>query len=47
MEEVRISLTKYQGHQLIDLRVYFKPDGSEESNRPRRASLFPYACSLN
>jgi hypothetical protein len=30
VEEVRISLTKYHGHDLIDLRVYFSPEGGAE-----------------
>ena len=29
-EEVRISLTEFKGKELIDIRVYFKPDGEEE-----------------
>jgi hypothetical protein len=29
-EEVRVSLTEFKGHRLIDLRIYFEPeDGSE------------------
>ena len=30
VEEVRVSLTEYRGHKLIDLRVYYEPrDGGE------------------
>ena len=28
-EEVRVSLTEYKGHKLIDLRVYYAPPGRE------------------
>lgn len=28
-EEVRVSLTEYKGHRLIDLRVYYAPPGRE------------------
>lgn len=31
MEEVRLSLTEYKGHQLVDLRVYFQPLSSGEA----------------
>ena len=29
-EEVRISLTNFKGKDLIDLRVYYRPDDGEE-----------------
>ena len=30
VEEVRVSLTEYRGHKLIDLRVYYEPrEGGE------------------
>jgi len=30
VEEVRVSLTEYRGHKLIDLRVYYEPrDGGD------------------
>ena len=28
-EEVRVSLTEYKGHELIDIRVYYAPPGRE------------------
>lgn len=29
-EEVRLSLTKYKGKDLVDLRVYYRPNDGEE-----------------
>lgn len=37
-EEVRVSLTEFKGHKLIDLRIYFEPeDGGER--RPTRKGI--------
>lgn len=37
-EEVRVQLREFRGHQLLDMRVYFRPeDGSEP--RPTRKGL--------
>jgi hypothetical protein len=36
-EDVVVSLTEYQGHQLIDVRVFVEADGSEA--RPTRKGL--------
>ena len=37
LEEVRVSLTEFKGHQLIDLRVYYtSPDGEP---RPTKKGL--------
>lgn len=37
-EEVRISLTEFKGKELIDLRVYYQPDGEEEM-RPTKKGI--------
>lgn len=37
-EEVRISLTKFKGKDLIDLRVYYQPDDGEEM-RPTKKGI--------
>jgi predicted CopG family antitoxin len=37
-EEVRISLTKFKGKDLIDLRVYYRPDDGEEM-RPTKKGI--------
>jgi len=37
-EEVRISLTEFKGKKLIDLRVYYQPDGEEEM-RPTKKGI--------
>ena len=29
-EEVRVSLTQFRGHDLVDVRVYFEPRGGDE-----------------
>ena len=45
LERVRVALTEYRGHDLIDLRVYYTDDG--ETYKPSRkgvafnASLLP------
>ena len=37
-EEVRVSLTEYKGHKLVDLRIYYEPeDGSER--RPTKKGI--------
>ena len=37
-EEVRVSLTEYKGHKLIDLRIYYEPeDGAER--RPTKKGI--------
>lgn len=37
-EEVRVSLTEFKGHKLIDLRIYFEPeDGGER--RPTKKGI--------
>ncbi len=33
-EEIRISLTSYKGHDLIDVRVYYLVDGPDEEWKP-------------
>lgn len=38
-EEVRISLTEFKGKELIDLRVYYQPDGEEEEMRPTKKGI--------
>ena len=37
-EEVRVSLTEFKGKELIDLRVYYQPDGEEEM-RPTKKGI--------
>lgn len=37
-EEVRISLTKFKGKELIDLRVYYRPEDGEEM-RPTKKGI--------
>ena len=37
-EEVRISLTNFKGKDLIDLRVYYRPDDGEEM-RPTKKGI--------
>jgi len=37
-EEVRISLTEFKGKGLIDVRVYYQPDGEEEM-RPTKKGI--------
>ena len=37
-EEVRISLTEFKGKELIDLRVYYRPDDGEEM-RPTKKGI--------
>ncbi|MBN2467149.1 MAG: transcriptional coactivator p15/PC4 family protein [Deltaproteobacteria bacterium] len=37
-EEVRISLTEFRGKDLIDIRVYFQPEGEEEM-RPTKKGI--------
>jgi len=37
-EEVRISLTEFKGKELIDLRIYYQPDGEEEM-RPTKKGI--------
>jgi hypothetical protein len=37
LEEVRVSLTEYRGHQLIDLRVYYA--SSDGESRPTKKGL--------
>lgn len=37
-EEVRISLTEFKGKDLIDLRVYYRPDDGEEM-RPTKKGV--------
>jgi hypothetical protein len=37
-EEVRASLTEYKGHKLIDLRIYYEPEGGEE-RRPTKKGI--------
>lgn len=37
-EEVRVSLTEFKGHKLIDVRIYFEPeDGGER--RPTKKGI--------
>jgi|YNPNPStandDraft_1061719.scaffolds.fasta_scaffold04715_7 hypothetical protein len=37
-EEVRVSLTEFKGHKLIDLRIYFEPeDGGDR--RPTKKGI--------
>ena len=37
-EEIRVSLTEYKGHKLIDLRIYYEPeDGGER--RPTKKGI--------
>jgi len=36
-EQVRVSLTEYQGHDLVDLRVYYQDDKGQF--RPTRKGL--------
>jgi hypothetical protein len=37
-EEVRVSLTEYKGHKLIDLRIYYEPeDGGDR--RPTKKGI--------
>ena len=38
-EEVRISLTEFKGKQLIDIRVYYQPEGEEEEMRPTKKGI--------
>jgi len=38
-EEVRISLTSYRGHELVDIRVYFQDDQGEWRPTKRGVSL--------
>jgi hypothetical protein len=37
-EEVRISLTQFKGKDLIDIRVYYQPEGEEEM-RPTKKGI--------
>ena len=37
-EEVRISLTEFKGKDLIDIRVYYQPEGEEEM-RPTKKGI--------
>jgi len=37
-EEVRVSLTEYKGHKLIDLRIYYEADESGE-RRPTKKGI--------
>jgi hypothetical protein len=37
-EEVRISLTEFKGKELIDIRVYYQPEG-EEDMRPTKKGI--------
>jgi hypothetical protein len=37
-EEVRVSLTEYKGHKLIDLRIYYEPEDGEE-RRPTKKGI--------
>ncbi len=37
-EEVRVSLTEYKGHKLIDLRIYYEPEDSGE-RRPTKKGI--------
>ena len=37
-EEVRISLTEFKGKELIDIRVYYQPEGEEEM-RPTKKGI--------
>jgi hypothetical protein len=37
-EEVRVSLTEYKGHKLIDLRIYYEPDDAGE-RRPTKKGI--------
>ncbi len=37
-EEVRISLTEFKGKKLIDIRVYYQPEGEEEM-RPTKKGI--------
>ena len=37
-EEVRVQLREFRGHQLLDMRVYFRPDDGSEP-RPTRKGL--------
>ena len=38
MEEVRVSLTEFKGKELIDLRVFYQPEGEEEK-RPTKKGI--------
>jgi len=37
-EEVRVSLTEYKGHKLIDLRIYYEPEEGQE-RRPTKKGI--------
>jgi Transcriptional Coactivator p15 (PC4) len=37
-EEVRVSLTEYKGHKLIDLRIYYEPEDGED-RRPTKKGI--------
>ena len=37
-EEVRVSLTEYKGHKLVDLRIYYEPEGGGE-RRPTKKGI--------
>jgi len=37
-EEVRVSLTEFKGHKLIDLRIYYEPDDGGD-RRPTKKGI--------
>jgi len=37
-EEVRVSLSEYKGHKLIDLRIYYEPEDGED-RRPTKKGI--------
>ena len=37
-EEVRVSITEYKGHKLIDLRIYYEPDDGGD-RRPTKKGI--------
>lgn len=39
IEEVRVALTEFNGHALIDLRVYADFDGSAGGKRPTKKGI--------
>ena len=45
-EEVHVQITEYKGHKLIDLRVFYYPEGEEEPKPTKKGisistELFP------
>lgn len=39
-EEVRVSLTEFKGHKLIDLRIYFEPEDGGERRPTKKGITF-------